>query len=154
MMILAMIMMFKCLFSAIDFATRYSTRYSDFLSQPYSNPTRSKKNLLAGAWSPLENHFEWTSIFYNSSTITRQIWEKLKIWRQPWMAKIMGSPHWTSISEDGSTGGLNWQLAVYTMHRIVPFNFWCVFSNMFCLLLLCNINWLGWLGGRAGKKGC
>ena len=42
--------MFKCLFSAIDFATRYSTRYSDFLSQPYSNPTRSQKALLAGAW--------------------------------------------------------------------------------------------------------
>ena len=31
-----------------DFATRYSTRYSDLLSQPYSNPTLSKKNLLAG----------------------------------------------------------------------------------------------------------
>ena len=46
-------MMFKCLFSAIDFATRYSTRYSDFLSQPNSNPTRSKKTLLAGAWSQL-----------------------------------------------------------------------------------------------------
>ena len=51
MMILAMIMIFKCLLSAIDFATRYSTRYSDFLSQPYSNPTRSQKTLLAGAWS-------------------------------------------------------------------------------------------------------
>ena len=50
MMILAMIMIFKCLLSAIDFATRYSTRYSDFLSQPYSNPTRSQKALLAGAW--------------------------------------------------------------------------------------------------------
>ena len=50
MMILAMIMIFKCLLSAIDFATRYSTRYSDFLSQPYSNPTRSQKPLLAGAW--------------------------------------------------------------------------------------------------------
>ena len=37
--------------------------------------------------------------------------------------EIMGSPHWTSISEDGSTGGLNWQLAVYTMHWIVPSNF-------------------------------
>ena len=37
--------------------------------------------------------------------------------------EIMGSTHWTSISEDGSTGGLNWQLAVYTMHRIVPSNF-------------------------------
>ena len=49
MMILAMILMFKCLLSAIDFATRYSTRYSDFLSQPYSNPTRSQKALLAGA---------------------------------------------------------------------------------------------------------
>ena len=49
MMILAMIMMFKCSFSAIDFATRYPTRYSDFLSQPYSNPTRSQKTLLAGA---------------------------------------------------------------------------------------------------------
>ena len=49
MMILAMIMIFKCLLSAIDFATRYSTRYSDFFSQPYSNPTRSQKALLAGA---------------------------------------------------------------------------------------------------------
>ena len=47
-MILAMIMIFKCLLSAIDFGTRYSTRYSDFLSQPYSNPTQNKKNLLAG----------------------------------------------------------------------------------------------------------
>ena len=51
MMILAMIMIFKCLLSAIDFATRYSTRYSDFLSQPYSNPTRSQITLLAGACS-------------------------------------------------------------------------------------------------------
>ena len=50
MMILKMITMFKCLFSAIGFATCYSTRYSDFLSQPYSNPTRSQKTLLAGAW--------------------------------------------------------------------------------------------------------
>ena len=33
-----------------DFATRYSTRYSDFLLQPCSNPTRSKKRLLVVAW--------------------------------------------------------------------------------------------------------
>ena len=32
-MILAMIMIIKCLLPAIDSATRYSTRYSDFLSQ-------------------------------------------------------------------------------------------------------------------------
>ena len=38
----------------VDFATRYSTWYSDFLLQPYSNPTRSKKRLLVGAWlSPI-----------------------------------------------------------------------------------------------------
>ena len=43
MMLLAMIMIIKCLLPAIDFATRYSTRYSDFSSQPYLNPTRSKK---------------------------------------------------------------------------------------------------------------
>ena len=48
MMILAMIIIFNHLLSAIDFATRYSTRYSDFLPQPYSNPTRSQKALLAG----------------------------------------------------------------------------------------------------------
>ena len=46
-MIMAMIMISKYLLPAIDFATRYS----DFLSQPYSNPTRSQKTLLAGAWS-------------------------------------------------------------------------------------------------------
>ena len=47
MMILAMIMISKCLLPAIDFAIRYSTRYLDFLSllvlEPYSeskNPTR------------------------------------------------------------------------------------------------------------------
>ena len=34
----------------IDFATRYSTRYSDFLLQPFSNPTGSKKSLLVCAW--------------------------------------------------------------------------------------------------------
>ena len=33
----------------VDFATRYSTQYSDFLQQPYSNLTRSKKSLLEGA---------------------------------------------------------------------------------------------------------
>ena len=49
MMILAMIMISKYSLSAADFATRYSTRYSDFLSQPYSNPTRNQKALLAGA---------------------------------------------------------------------------------------------------------
>ena len=31
----------------VSFATHYSTCYSDFLLQPYSNPTRSKKRLLA-----------------------------------------------------------------------------------------------------------
>ena len=47
MMILAMILIFRCFLSAIDFAIRYSTRYSDFfittLLEPYSeskNPTR------------------------------------------------------------------------------------------------------------------
>ena len=37
MMILAMILIFRCFLSAIDFAIRYSTRYSDFLSQPFLN---------------------------------------------------------------------------------------------------------------------
>ena len=53
MMILAMIMIPKYSLSAVDFATRYSIRYSDFSSQPYSNPTRSQKTLLAGPWSQL-----------------------------------------------------------------------------------------------------
>ena len=35
----------------VNAATRYFTRYSDFVLQPYSNPTRSKKRLLADAWS-------------------------------------------------------------------------------------------------------
>ena len=39
----AMIIITKYSLPTIDFATRYSTRYSDFLLQPYSNPTRSKK---------------------------------------------------------------------------------------------------------------
>ena len=43
MMILAIIMISKCLLPAIDFATCYTICYSDLLSQPYSNPTRSKK---------------------------------------------------------------------------------------------------------------
>ena len=47
----AMIIITKYSLPTIDFATRYSTRYSDFLLQPYSNPTRSKKSLLVGAWS-------------------------------------------------------------------------------------------------------
>ena len=47
----AMMMITKYSLPTIDFATRYSTRYSDFLLQPYSNPTRSKKSLLVGAWS-------------------------------------------------------------------------------------------------------
>ena len=51
MMILATIMIPKYSLPAIDFATRYSTRYSDFLSQPYSNPTRNQKTLLAGPCS-------------------------------------------------------------------------------------------------------
>ena len=45
----AMIIITKYSLPTIDFATRYSTRYSDFLLQPYSNPTRSKKSLLVGA---------------------------------------------------------------------------------------------------------
>ena len=64
MMILAMIMIFKCLLSAIDFATRYSTRYSDFLSQPYSNPTRSQKTLLAGACSVPVISSDWMVLVY------------------------------------------------------------------------------------------
>ena len=66
--------------------------------------------------------------------------------------EIMRSPHWTSISEDGSTGGLNWQLAVYTMHRIVPDSFLCVFSNMFCLFVVMQYILVGWLGAKVGKK--
>ena len=68
MMILAMIMIFKCLLSAIDFATRYSTRYSDFLSQPYSNPTRSQKTLLAGACPPLNTDSKEASYMLNYIT--------------------------------------------------------------------------------------
>ena len=49
-MISAMMIVTKYSLPTIDFATRYSTRYSDFLLQPYSNPTRSKKSLLVGAW--------------------------------------------------------------------------------------------------------
>ena len=48
-MISAMMIVTKYSLPTIDFATRYSTRYSDFLLQPYSNPTRSKKSLLVGA---------------------------------------------------------------------------------------------------------
>ena len=42
-MISAMMIITKYSLPTIDFATRYATRYSDFLLQPYSNPTRSKK---------------------------------------------------------------------------------------------------------------
>ena len=48
-MISAMMIVTKYSLPTIDFATRYSTRYSDFLLQPDSNPTRSKKSLLVGA---------------------------------------------------------------------------------------------------------
>ena len=48
-MISAMMIVTKYSLPTIDFATRYSTRYSDFLLQPYSNPTRSKKSLLVCA---------------------------------------------------------------------------------------------------------
>ena len=46
----AMMIITKYSLPTIDFATRYSTRYSDFLLQPYSNPTRSKRSLLVCAW--------------------------------------------------------------------------------------------------------
>ena len=46
----AMMMITKYSLPTINFATRYSTRYSGFLLQPYSNPTRSQKNLLVCAW--------------------------------------------------------------------------------------------------------
>ena len=51
--IMAVMIITKYSLPTVDFATRYSTRYSDFLLQPYSNPTRSKKRLLVGAWSKL-----------------------------------------------------------------------------------------------------
>ena len=38
----------------VDFATRYSTRYSDFLLQPYSNSTRSKKKPTRLCLTPTE----------------------------------------------------------------------------------------------------
>ena len=47
--ITAVMIITKYSLPTVDFATRYSTRYSDFLLQPYSNPTRSKKRLLVGA---------------------------------------------------------------------------------------------------------
>ena len=50
--ITAVMIITKYSLPTVDFATRYSTRYSDFLLQPYSNPTRSQKRLLVGAWSP------------------------------------------------------------------------------------------------------
>ena len=66
MMILAMIMIFKCLLRAIDFATRYSTRYSDFffttLLEPYSeskNPTRWG---LVGSGGPPAKGGWWPSV--------------------------------------------------------------------------------------------
>ena len=49
--ITAVMIITKYSLPTVDFATRYSTRYSDFLLQPYSNPTRSKKRLLVGACS-------------------------------------------------------------------------------------------------------
>ena len=49
--ITAVMIITKYSLPTVDFATRYSTRYSDFLLQPYSNPTRSQKGLLVGAWS-------------------------------------------------------------------------------------------------------
>ena len=51
----AMMIVTKYSLPTINFATRYSTRYSDFLLQPYSKPTRSKKSLLAGTcfWAVL-----------------------------------------------------------------------------------------------------
>ena len=70
MMISAMILMLKCFLSAIDFATVYSTRYSDFLSQPYSNPTRSQKTLLAGAWS-------WYTCVWCSNEWCMYLWSSI-----------------------------------------------------------------------------
>ena len=51
-----MTMVMKTMISVMKIVTKYSlptidfaTRYSDFLLQPYSNPTQSKKSLLVCA---------------------------------------------------------------------------------------------------------
>ena len=68
--------------------------------------------------------------------------------------EIMGSPHWTSISEDGSTGGLNWQLAVYTNAPDSPLQFLMCFLKYVLSIVVMQYILARRLGGRAGKKGC
>ena len=76
-MISAMTIITKYSLPTINFASGYSTRYSDFLLQPYSNPTRSKKSLLVCACSSIITHLsspiiinQASRINYTSSLIT------------------------------------------------------------------------------------
>ena len=67
-MISTMMIVTKYSLPTIDFATRYSTRYSDFLVQPDSNPTQSKKSLLvcACSWAGGKFYGHWSKKFGSS----------------------------------------------------------------------------------------
>ena len=67
-MISAMMIVTKYSLPTIDFATRYSTRYSNFLVQPDSNPTQSKKSLLvcACSWAGGKFYGHWSKKFGSS----------------------------------------------------------------------------------------
>ena len=110
---------------------------------------------LAAARGGSSNHrYKTTSNEHPPSTIVQQsqdkLWEKLKIWRHhEW--RMHGKP----AMDEYQRRWVDWRtehLAAYTMHRIVPDNFWCVFSNMFCLFVVMQYILVGWLGAKVGKK--
>ena len=94
---------------------------------------------LAAARGGSSNHrYKTTSNEHPPSTIVQQsqdkLWEKLKIWRHhEW--RMHGKP----AMDEYQRRWVGWRtghLAAYTMHRIVPDNFLCVFSNMCCLFVV------------------
>ena len=93
-----MIMIIKCLLPAIDSANRYSTRYSDFLSQPYSNPTRSHKTLLAGPWSQVAPRF----IYHVLVILSDSSWTECRQRKNPYLADIIcGQTMRNNLSQPG-----------------------------------------------------
>ena len=110
---------------------------------------------LAAARGGSSNHrYKTTSHEHPPSTIVQQsqdkLWEKLKIWRHHEWRK-----HGKPAMDEYQRRWVDWRtehLAAYTMHRIVPDNFWCFFSNMFCLFVVMQYILVGWLGAKVGKK--
>ena len=108
----------------IDFATRYSTRYSDFLLQPYSNPTRSKKSLLVCAWwytdallryGETDQPINWPGKVLNTLVCLIKLFQLSPVWNIFRSQRYFFSFHW--LIESGIAVASHWVPQLYLLQH-------------------------------------